>query len=161
VLVGARDRREGRIGQLNRAVAWMTMVGLPIGTLLLLQLMFLPYHHEVMTWWHRICVLTDLGLMWFFWARVRGAEDAAPAAPGAKQRRPRNGAVVRLSGIALPPAIGRVAAWCGGASSGLSRAKLPRPASSWCFSLQPSLWCTQPSDLRGANSFPDVVAARE
>ena len=63
VLVGARDRREGRIGALNRAVAWITMVGLPIGVLLLLQLIFLPYHHELMTWWHRICILADLALL--------------------------------------------------------------------------------------------------
>src|SRR5262245_36939423 len=77
VLVGARDRREGRIGRLNRAVAWITMVALPIGTLLLLQLIFLPYHHELMTWWLRLCVLADLGLVWFFWARVRGADDVA------------------------------------------------------------------------------------
>jgi uncharacterized protein YjbI with pentapeptide repeats len=114
VLVGARDRREGSIGRLNRAVAWITMVGLPIGTLLLLQLMFLPYHHELMTWWHRLCVLADLGLVWFFWARVGGAEDAAPAASAAEQREPRigAGALAAFSGTTLPAALGRIAAGC-------------------------------------------------
>jgi len=109
VLVGARDRREGQIGRLNRAVAWITMVGLPIGTLLLLQLMFLPYHHQGMTWWHRLCVLADLGLVWFFWGRLAGAEDAAPT-PATEKGEPRT-RVGALRTIRVPPALARVAAW--------------------------------------------------
>jgi hypothetical protein len=140
VLVGARDRREGSIGRLNRAVAWITMVGLPIGTLLLLQLMFLPYHHELMTWWHRLCVLADLGLVWFFWARVGGAEDAAPAASAAEQREPRIGALAAFSGTTLPAALGRIAA--GRACDGLSSARLLRPAPS-LPSSRPSLRSTR------------------
>jgi Pentapeptide repeats (8 copies) len=110
VLVGARDRREGRIGRLNRAVAWLTMVALPIGTLLLLQLMFLPYHHQGVTWWHRACVLADLALVWFFWGRLRGAHSEAPAA---EQGPPRTvaGSLAAFHAIRVPPALARIAAW--------------------------------------------------
>src|SRR5262245_22206058 len=113
VLVGARDRREGRIGALNRAVAWITMVGLPVGVLLLLQLMFLPYHHEGMTWWHRICVVVDLGLVWFFWGRLAGGEGAAPAALAAEQWEPRTvgSAVPAFRAIGVPLALRRIGKW--------------------------------------------------
>ncbi len=70
LLAGARERREGLLGFLNRFVAWITLVALPIATLLIIQLIFLPYHHQGVTWWHRICVLADLGLLWVFWRRM-------------------------------------------------------------------------------------------
>ena len=143
VLVGARDRREGRIGRLNRAVAWITMVGLPIGTLLLLQLMFLPYHHQGMTWWHRICVVVDVGLVWFFWGRVGGLEDAAPAV---EQRPPPvgNGALAAMRTIPIleHPAYRRSVG--SGHEMGRRANGCPAPAP-LLFSSRPSLPCTRPS----------------
>jgi hypothetical protein len=53
MLVGMRERREGIIGWFNRAAAWITVVVLPLTTLLVIQLIFLPYHSELLSWWHR------------------------------------------------------------------------------------------------------------
>lgn len=70
ILVGTRERRGGAIGWLNRLVASITVVLLPIVTLLQFQVAFLPYHGEAITWWHRILLIVDLALIWFFWKRL-------------------------------------------------------------------------------------------
>ena len=34
------------------------------------QLQFLPYHHDWVTWWHRLAVVADLALLWIFWPSI-------------------------------------------------------------------------------------------
>ena len=53
VLVGAKPERSGITGVVLRAIAIVTLAIGPILLLLLFQLMFLPYHSEIVTWWHR------------------------------------------------------------------------------------------------------------
>ena len=48
-------------------VVLLTVVILPIAILGGVQLRFLPYHSETMTWWHRAIVMLDLLLAWVFW----------------------------------------------------------------------------------------------
>ena len=40
------------------------------------ELQFLPYHHEVITWWQRIVVLLDLILLWLLWPSIMRGERA-------------------------------------------------------------------------------------
>ena len=44
-------------------VALFTIVLTPLATLVLMQMMFLPYHHFRITWWHRGIVVADLVLI--------------------------------------------------------------------------------------------------
>lgn len=70
LLVGTREHRTGLIERLNRFVAWITVVGLPLFTMVLIQLIFLPYHGQAVTWWHRLAIVLDLTLIWLFWPRL-------------------------------------------------------------------------------------------
>ena len=83
---GRRERREGRIGRLYGIVALFTTALLPLVTLIVMLTIFLPYHHEALTWWHRLAILADLLLLRFFWPVLR---------PMRSQRRQRN---MRLEG---------------------------------------------------------------
>jgi uncharacterized protein YjbI with pentapeptide repeats len=67
MLAGTPERREGVIGFLNRLMVWITMIVLPLAVLLLVQIIFLPYQRELVTWLHRFIVLVDLALIWWFW----------------------------------------------------------------------------------------------
>jgi uncharacterized protein YjbI with pentapeptide repeats len=80
LLAGARERREGRIGRLNRIVAWITMAGLPLIALLLAQVVFLPYHLEPVTWLHRAALLFDLLLIHWFWREIMSGQARAAVA---------------------------------------------------------------------------------
>jgi uncharacterized protein YjbI with pentapeptide repeats len=124
MLAGARARREGRIGLLLRSVGWITMVGLPLVTLLLVQLIFLPYHDENVTWWHRGWVLVDLVLVWFFWQHISSAREKIATSPlPAVRRLGRIGAgtLKGLQTIQVPQSWrNRLAAWGAG--------RLPRRA---------------------------------
>jgi uncharacterized protein YjbI with pentapeptide repeats len=83
---GARERRSGRIGSSNRLVAWITIVGLPLATVLLIQLTFLPYHHTL-TWLHRGAVGTDLFFVWVFWRALAEQGSRPPGAAKTKAGR--------------------------------------------------------------------------
>lgn len=50
-------------------IAFMTVVIAPLATLILVQMMFLPYHSLAITWWHRALVLADLSLVIVIWRR--------------------------------------------------------------------------------------------
>ena len=56
-LVGMRGERAGFNGILLKLIALITIVFAPIATLILMQMMFLPYHSFAITWWHRTLVL--------------------------------------------------------------------------------------------------------
>ena len=49
---------------------WVSLILLPIGALIFVQVRFLPYHSDWVTWWHRILIVTDLGLVWLLWPQI-------------------------------------------------------------------------------------------
>src|SRR5262249_15375126 len=60
----------GVTARLLRVIAWITLVGVPVGLLLQFQVTFLPYHSGWVTWLHRGVVLADLVLIWIFWFAI-------------------------------------------------------------------------------------------
>jgi uncharacterized protein YjbI with pentapeptide repeats len=72
-LAGPLDIREGGLGWLLKAIAWITLVIGPVLLLLLIQVQFLPYHLEWVTWVQRLAVLADVVLLWFLWPAVLDA----------------------------------------------------------------------------------------
>ena len=75
-LAGPSDIREGGLGWLLKAVAWISLVMGPVLLLLLLQIQFLPYHGAWVTWVQRFAVLADLTLLWFLWPAVLASRSA-------------------------------------------------------------------------------------
>ena len=69
-LAGHPSLRKGRIGLVSKLIAWTSLIFGPIFLLLLVQVKFLPYHGELVTWLHRALVLIDLFLLWVFWPAV-------------------------------------------------------------------------------------------
>lgn len=73
-LAGPREVRTGIVGFMLQLIAWITLVIGPILLLVFFQLTFLPYHHELITWWQRLAVAADLGLLWMLWPSVARGE---------------------------------------------------------------------------------------
>jgi hypothetical protein len=69
-LAGPEDIREGGLGLILKAIAWSTLVAGPVLLLLLIQVQFLPYHLEWLTWVHRLAILADVVLLWLLWPAV-------------------------------------------------------------------------------------------
>ena len=74
-LAGPRDQRTGFVGFSLRLIAWITLVATPVLILLQAQVTFLPYHREWIVWLHRVAVLIDLALIWYFWIRLRSDDE--------------------------------------------------------------------------------------
>jgi uncharacterized protein YjbI with pentapeptide repeats len=78
---------------------WISLIALPIGILLFVQVRFLPYHDEWVTWWHRLVIVADLGLVWLLWPQIvktrlegsRQASDQAAQEAGLRRERGRLG----------------------------------------------------------------------
>lgn len=70
LLAGPGDIRNGGLGWLLKAVAWITLVIGPILLLLLIQVQFLPYHLEWVTWVQRFAILVNVILLWALWPAV-------------------------------------------------------------------------------------------
>ncbi len=51
-------------------MAWTTLAIAPVLLLLFIQLRFLPYQAEWITWWHRILLLADLLLIYLLWPNL-------------------------------------------------------------------------------------------
>src|SRR5262249_51448590 len=60
----------GGIGFLLKAIAWISLVIGPVLLLLLIQVQFLPYHLEWVTWAQRFAVVVDVMLLWLLWPAV-------------------------------------------------------------------------------------------
>ncbi|UYN96574.1 MAG: pentapeptide repeat-containing protein [Enhydrobacter sp.] len=71
IIVGARRERAGANGIMLQAIALVTLAIAPVLVLLLFQLMFLPYHSQPITWWHRALVVADLAAVWTLWPAYR------------------------------------------------------------------------------------------
>jgi uncharacterized protein YjbI with pentapeptide repeats len=63
LLVGMKGERSGFNAVLLGLIAFITIALAPLATLILMQMMFLPYHHLRITWWHRAVVVVDLALI--------------------------------------------------------------------------------------------------
>ena len=91
LLVGMKGERTGVNALLMGLIALITIVLAPLATLVLMQMMFLPYHHFRITWWHRGIVVADLVLIVVMTYRCffpRGVRKA-PLVLGALSRKPR------------------------------------------------------------------------
>ena len=64
-----REENSIRTWLLN-IVVWITLVGVPMLILMQFQLTFLPYHHSGVTWIHRLLLMADLTMIWFFWFAI-------------------------------------------------------------------------------------------
>jgi hypothetical protein len=49
------------------AAGWITVVAFPVFLFVFIQMRFLPYHNEAVTWIHRGALAADLALLWIFW----------------------------------------------------------------------------------------------
>ncbi len=88
ILAGPNDIRKKSFGRLLRLITLFTLVLGPIGTLLLFQISFLPYHGSFVTWLHRCAIILDAGLILWLWPSIVGHRDSerrkfrATARPG-------------------------------------------------------------------------------
>ncbi len=71
LLIGAKTERTGFNGMLLAAIALITLAIAPVIVLVLMQMMFLPYHSLEITWWHRAMVIMDFLLVTTLWASYR------------------------------------------------------------------------------------------
>ncbi len=74
-LAGPSDLREGAFGWLLRAIAWVTLVVGPVLLLLLMQIQFLPFHNNFITWTNRLALLADLILVWCLWRKIPSGRE--------------------------------------------------------------------------------------
>lgn len=76
MLGGTREERERLTGKFLTAIALITLVIAPVALLLTIQLQFLPYQNQGVTWLHRIALGIDLALLWLFWPSITLGEWA-------------------------------------------------------------------------------------
>jgi pentapeptide repeat protein len=67
---GRGDIRKGGLGLILKTIAWISLVIGPVLLLLLLQVQFLPYHLEWVTWVQRVAIVVDVILLWLLWPAV-------------------------------------------------------------------------------------------
>jgi Pentapeptide repeats (8 copies) len=73
LLAGPSEAREGLRRSALFLVACISLLISPLALLLLFQLQFLPFHQELITWGHRLAVIADLMLVWWFWRSMAKA----------------------------------------------------------------------------------------
>ena len=71
LLVGGRLEREGINAKLLSLMALITLALAPVALLLMIEIKFLPYHSEWITWLHRGLLALDLALVWTLWPGYR------------------------------------------------------------------------------------------
>jgi hypothetical protein len=71
LLVGGRLEREGLNAKLLSLMALISLALAPVALLLMIQIKFLPYHSEWITWLHRSLLALDLALVWTLWPGYR------------------------------------------------------------------------------------------
>jgi uncharacterized protein YjbI with pentapeptide repeats len=64
------EERYSSFGLLVAAILWVMLVIAPIALVLLLQIQFLPYHSQWITWISRIVLILDLCLLWWLWGGI-------------------------------------------------------------------------------------------
>jgi hypothetical protein len=76
LLVGGRLEREGLNAKLLSLMALITLALAPVALVLMIQIKFLPYHSEWITWLHRSLLALDLALVWTRWLLAPGVLSA-------------------------------------------------------------------------------------
>ncbi len=71
LLGGTDEETSGRTSLFLKSIALITLVLAPLVLLLMIQLQFLAYQSELITWLHRIAILIDVLLLWIFWPAIR------------------------------------------------------------------------------------------
>ncbi len=90
LLAGADPERRGRNAWLIRPVAWLTVMILPALLFLLIELQFLPYHHDAVTWFHRALFIFELVFLLLLWPAYSGGQGLVSLGrlfPGFSSRR--------------------------------------------------------------------------
>ena len=59
----AGPHRSRVMGAFLHGMTWLTLAVLPVLLLLYIQVVFLPYHDEAITWTHRIALLVDIAML--------------------------------------------------------------------------------------------------
>ena len=73
IFAGSPREREGWLGWLLKAMAWITLAIAPVLILLVFQFMFLPYHNHLVTWIHRFLIAAELAAAFVLWPLVLDA----------------------------------------------------------------------------------------
>ena len=73
ILAGSPREREGWLGWLLKAMAWITLAIAPVLILLAFQFAFLPYHSHLATWMHRFLIAAELAAAFVLWPLVLNA----------------------------------------------------------------------------------------
>jgi hypothetical protein len=82
LLAGPSEVRDGLVGGCLWLIALISLVIGPVLLLMFFEVQFLPYHSGSVTWWQRIFVGIDLGLIWMFWPAIAlRKSDVEPMAP--------------------------------------------------------------------------------
>ena len=76
MLAGERDPRLTWI--LTKLMVWITVLVLPIGVLVWMQVQFLPYHDPFVTWMHRGAIGVDLMFIWMLWPKMMHRDGTWP-----------------------------------------------------------------------------------
>lgn len=71
LLVGGWPERHGLNAKFLSSMALITLAVSPLALLLMLEIKFLPYHSEPITWFHRGLLALDLSLVWTLWPGYR------------------------------------------------------------------------------------------
>src|SRR5215468_11722810 len=70
IFAGSPREREGWLGWLLHAMAWITLAFAPIYIIFAFQIAFLPYHSHLATWTHRLLLLIELAVAFVLWPVV-------------------------------------------------------------------------------------------
>ncbi|HVR57210.1 MAG TPA: pentapeptide repeat-containing protein [Pseudolabrys sp.] len=73
IFAGSPREREGWLGRLLHAMAWITLALSPIYVILAFQFVFLPYHSHFATFTHRFLLLAELVIAFLLWPLVLDA----------------------------------------------------------------------------------------
>ena len=87
LFAGSSREREGVLGWLLHAMAWITLAIAPVGVLIIFEIKFLPYHSAAVTWTHRGLIAFDLLAVLMLWAgAVEARRDIVWRSLGAHRR---------------------------------------------------------------------------
>jgi uncharacterized protein YjbI with pentapeptide repeats len=76
----AGTRNDRFLRAIDRLVLWLSFFALPVSVLLLIQIIYLPFHSDGMTLWHNACVTSGIAVYIFFRSRLDGIEHSARVA---------------------------------------------------------------------------------
>ena len=70
----AGPQRSWLFGFFLHAMIWLSLVVLPVFLILYIQVVFLPFHDEAVTWGHRLVLVLDVSLLFFIGIFLRRAD---------------------------------------------------------------------------------------